>query len=102
MVGLRTVNLKEKFEKIGMKVLSGDSALFTMHEKGKLIGLVWIHVDDIFITGNKTFKEIITTKLTKLFQFSKVEERNLGCEIEFLSIRMNISKAFLTLQFQLR
>ena len=67
--------VKGKVEIIGMKVLSSDSALFTMHEKWKLIGLVFIHVDDIFITGNKTFKEIITTKLTKLFQFSKVEER---------------------------
>ena len=76
------LELKEKLEQIGMKVLSGDSALFTMHEKGKLFGLVCIHVDDFFIAGNKTFKEIITTKLTKLFQFSKVEERNfkyLGC-----------------------
>ena len=69
------LELKEKLEIIGMKVLSGDSALFTMHEKGKLIGLVCIHVDDIFMTGNKTFKEIITKKLTKLFQFSMVEER---------------------------
>ena len=63
------LELKEKLEQIGMKVLSGDSALFTMHEKGKSIGLVCIDVDDIFITGNKTFKEIITTKLTNLFSF---------------------------------
>ena len=78
---------KEKLEKFGMKVLSGDSAIFTMHKKAKLIGLACIHVDDIFMSGNETFKQLVKNKLSTLFQFSKIEERKfkyLGCEIERL------------------
>ena len=50
------LELKENLEMIGMKVLSRDSALFTIHEKGKLIGLVCIHVDDILLLKTKLIK----------------------------------------------
>lgn len=81
------LEFKEKLEKFGMKVLSGDSAIFTMHKNAKLIGLVCIHVDDIFMSGNEKFKQLVKSKLSTLFQFSKIEEgkfKYLGCEIEKL------------------
>ena len=68
------LELKKKLEKIRMKVVSGDSALFTMHKNSKLIGLVSIHVDDFFMAGNQEFKKLVIGQLMKHFQFSKIEE----------------------------
>ena len=38
--------LKKKLVSLGMKPVSGDTALFTIHENNQLIGIVCIHVDD--------------------------------------------------------
>ena len=65
--------MNEELEGLGMKPVSGDSALFTLHGAGKLIGLVCIHVDNLFMAGNKEFQKVIQTKLFQQFQFSKVE-----------------------------
>ena len=81
------LEFKEKLEKLGMKTLSGDPAFFTLHKHDKLIGLVCVHVDDLFMAGNEAFKEIIKTQLMKEFKFSKVEMKKfkyLGCQIEQL------------------
>ena len=81
------LELRKKLESLGMKVLSGDSALFTKHENGKLIGLVCIHVDDLLMAGNNRFRSVITKKLFRHFKFSKMEEskfKYLGCQIEKL------------------
>ena len=67
------LELKEKLEKMGMKQVSGDSALFTMHQDGKLIGVVCSHIDDSFMAGNETFDTSVVKKLLKVFKFSKVE-----------------------------
>lgn len=82
------LEMKDKLEKIGMKQVSGDPALFTFHVDGKLIGLVLIHVDDLLMSGNEKFHQIVKSKLFKLFQFSKVEMNKfkyLGCKIEKLT-----------------
>ena len=79
------LQLKDKLESIGMREVSGNSALFTMHLKGKLIGLVSSHVDDLFMAGNKQFKKLIAEKILNLFKFSKVEYskfKYLGCEVK--------------------
>ena len=70
-----------------MRKVSGNSALFTMHVKGKLIGLVGSHVDDLLMAGNTMFKKLISDKILKMFQFSKIEWHKfkyLGCQIEKL------------------
>jgi len=80
-------SLKKTLEKLGMKALSGDSAFFTLHEDGKLVGFVCIHVDDLLMAGNPKFERFIVGKLKSHFQFSKVENQKfkyLGCEIEKL------------------
>ena len=77
----------EMKEKLGMKQISGDSALFTKHVNGNLVGFVLIHVDDLLMAGNSVFKQSVNNKLFKLFHFSKVEIdkfKYLGCEIEKL------------------
>ena len=81
------MELKDKLEQIGMRKVSGNSALFTMHVKGKLIGLVGSHVDDLLMAGNTMFKKLISDKILKMFQFSKIEWHKfkyLGCQIEKL------------------
>ena len=79
------LELKDQLEKLGMRNVSGDPALFTMHKNQKLIGLVCVHVDDLFLAGNEEFKEIFKNKLMLQFKFSKVEVKRfkyLGCDIE--------------------
>ena len=81
------LELKKKLECLGMKVVSGDPGLFTMHHNGKLVGIICVHVDDLLMAGNDTFKRLVVTKLMKHFKFSKLEEgkfKYLGCEIEQL------------------
>ena len=79
------LELKDKLEELGMKTVSGDSAIFTKHEDGKLIGIVCVHVDDLLMAGNENFRNSVSKKLFKIFLFSKIEEskfKYLGCEIE--------------------
>ena len=50
-----------------------------------MIGLVCVHVDDLFMAGNKEFKELVNNKLMLQFKFSKIEVKKfkyLGCEIQ--------------------
>ena len=59
--------------------------MFTYHETGKLMGLVYIHVDDLLLIGNEQFKQLVSEKLFKSFNISKVEFdkfKYLGCAIE--------------------
>ena len=81
------LELKETLENLGMRPLSGDPAFFSMHEEGKLIGIVCIHVDDLLMSGNSNFENQIVRKLQQHFKFSKIEKQKfkyLGCEIEKL------------------
>ena len=81
------LELKKTLEILGMKPLSGDSAFFTCHKEGKLIGFVCIHVDDLLMCGNSMFENLIIKRIMKQFKFSKLEKRKftyLGCEIEQL------------------
>ena len=80
--------MKKVLETLGLKALSGDSAFFTFHVKGKLVGFVCLHVDDLLMAGNIQFEKTVVTKLMETFKFSKLEHRKfdyLGCQIEKLS-----------------
>ena len=77
------LELKEKLEQLGIREVSGNTALFTMHIEGKLVGLVCSHVDDLLMAGDKNFKMFLSDKILKIFKFSKVEWNKfkyLGCE----------------------
>jgi hypothetical protein len=56
------LQLKDKLLELGMKGVSGDPALFTMHMDGKLVGLICSHVDDLLICGNAAFKKTVFAK----------------------------------------
>ena len=79
------LELKEKLEFLGLRQVSGDPAMFTFHQDGKLAGIVCLHVDDLLLMGNNYFLQHVPQKLFQLFKFSKVEKgkfKYLGCEIE--------------------
>ena len=68
-----------------MNMISGDPSMFSYHQDGKLTGIVCIHVDDLLILGNESFKQVLTRKLFTALQFFKLEQNKflyLGCEIE--------------------
>ena len=70
-----------------MREVSENTALFTMHIEGKLVGLVCSHEDDLLKAGDKNFNMFLSDKTLKMFKFSKVEWntfKNLGCEVEKL------------------
>ena len=78
------LKLKDTLEKLGLKSISGDQALFSFHKNRKLCGIVCLHSDDIFMAGNDMFKQFVIKQLSKSFKFSKIEENTfkyLGCEI---------------------
>lgn len=70
------LQLKNKLEKAGMKEVSGNSALYTMHSKGKLIGLVCSHVDDLFMAGNNNFRKMISEQILLYSLLSKTENNH--------------------------
>ena len=82
------LEMKKVLETLGLKALSGDSAFLTFHIKGKLVGFVCLHVDDLLMAGNLQFEKTVVTKLMETFKFSKLEQSKfdyLGCQIEKLS-----------------
>ena len=64
------LEMKQVLEKFGMKALSGDAAFFTFHLKGKLVGFVCLHVDDLLMAGNLQFEETIIRNL-QIFETGK-------------------------------
>ena len=63
------LELKEKLEKLGMKNVSGDPALFTFHKDGKLEGIICLHVDGLLMAGSSEFKRNFLGKITEKFKF---------------------------------
>ena len=69
-----------------MKTVSGDEAFFYMHNnKGELMGICILHVDDFLIAGNQEFHLKVGKQLCNRFTFGKIETENFkftGIEIE--------------------
>ena len=79
------LEMKHQLEKFGFKEISGDSAFFTYHKAGELMGFACIHVDDLLLMGNDDFKQLAFQNFFKTFKISKVEHdkfKYLGCDIE--------------------
>ena len=79
------LKLKETLESLSMKMSLYDEAVFYMHVKGKLCGVIALHVDDFFFCGSDMFHHTVMEKVKSLFMISKEEERcfnYLGLEIE--------------------
>ena len=70
------LKVKETLQKLRLKTLPGDDAVYYEHKNGKLMGLILSHVDDFTIAGNTEFVKRIVTGIKERFTVSKVEEDN--------------------------
>ena len=61
------LSMNETLKKLGGKQVAGDEALYTFHnEKGKLIGMVGLHVDDLYIEGSEELRRSGRTSEEKI------------------------------------
>ena len=65
--------LKEYLLNLGCEQLVNDPAVF-FYRKSELEGMLTVHVDDLFSTGNANFEEEIRKPLLKRFHFGAVSE----------------------------
>merc|ERR1712112_811995 len=88
------LKVKETLQKMGLKTLPGDDAVYYEHKNGELIGLILSHVDDFTIAGIPEFVERIVTGIKGKFTVSKVEEDNFrftGLDVKTKNDRIEIS-----------
>ena len=67
--------LRDEILSLGCKDLTGDSAVFLMHEKGKLIGIIGTHVDDLIYGGTPEFEEKVIEPIMTTFNISKTDHK---------------------------
>ena len=78
-------SLSKTLMNLGMKRSKTDSCLFYYHEKGKLQGMLLMHIDDILSCGNEEFRTIIIKRLQNIYKFGKTTKGH-------FSIRQNEKK----------
>mgnify|MGYP006992707720 CR=1 FL=1 len=59
----RSLRLKEHVLNLQCKLSTCDNGLFFMHQKGELIGLLLIYVDDVLWGGTTEFSTNVISKL---------------------------------------
>merc|ERR1712033_120215 len=88
------LKIKEMLQKLGLKTLPGDDAVYYEHKNGKLMGLILSHVDDFTIAGTPQFVKRIVTGIQERFTVSKVEEDNFritGLDVKTKNRKIKIS-----------
>merc|ERR1712112_551590 len=88
------LKVKEILQKLGLKTLPGDDAVYYEHKNGKLMGLILSHVDDFTIAGTQEFVQRIVTGIEEKFTVSKVEEDNFrftGLDVKTKNGKIEIS-----------
>merc|ERR1712240_149792 len=86
--------VKETLQKLGLKTLPGDDAVYYEHKNGKLMGLILSHVDDFTIAGTLEFVKRIVIGIQEKFTVSKVEEDNFrftGLDVKTKNGKIEIS-----------
>jgi len=86
--------VKETLQKLGLKTLPGDDAVYYEHKNAKLMGLILSHVDDFTIAGTQEFVKRIVTGIQEKFTVSKVEEDNFrftGLDVKTKNGKIEIS-----------
>ena len=88
------LKVKETLQKLRLKTLPGDDAVYYEHKNGKLMGLILSHVDDFTIAGTLEFVKRIVTGIQERFTVSKVEEDNFrftGLDVKTKNGKIEIS-----------
>merc|ERR1712002_778987 len=88
------LKVKETLQKLGLKTLPGDDAVYYEHKNGELKGLILSHVDDFTIAGRPEFVDRIVTGIKGKFTVSKVEEDNFrftGLDVKTKNNQIEIS-----------
>merc|ERR1712002_481627 len=88
------LKVKETLQKLRLKTLPGDDAVYYEHKNGKLMGLILSHVDDFTIAGTLEFVQRIVTGIQERFTVSKVEEDNFrftGLDVKTKNRKIEIS-----------
>merc|ERR1711954_505073 len=88
------LKVKETLQKLRLKTLPGDDAVYYEHKNEKLMGLILSHVDDFTIAGNTDFVKRIVTGIKERFTVSKVEEDNFrftGLDVKTKNGKIEIS-----------
>ena len=88
------LKVKETLQKLRLKTLPGDDAVYYEHKNGKLMGLILSHVDDFTIAGTREFVKRIVSGIQERFTVSKVEEDNFrftGLDVKTKNGKIEIS-----------
>merc|ERR1712121_611365 len=88
------LKVKETLQKLGLKTLLGDDAVYYEHKNGKLMGLILSHVDDFTIAGTQEFVQRIVAGTEEKFTVSKVEEDNFrftGLDVKTKNRKIEVS-----------
>ena len=67
------LSMDESLKELKCQQVTGDDALYIFHYKGKLAGILGLHVDDIFLLDGDTFEENVVKPLKKKYVFGKEE-----------------------------
>ena len=86
-------SLKEFLVNLGCSVCKFDPGLFYKHEKGKLIGLLLLHVDDFLVSGNNQFKETVLKRITVKYDVSK----HIAGSFKYIGINISQNSEYITL-----
>lgn len=82
------VVLTKELVSYGVVQSKADPVLFTYRRDSKIIGAVVVHVDDIILTGTKSFMDEISPRLRGCFKMSRV-----GPVDTYLSLKVERGKA---------
>merc|ERR1712240_535586 len=88
------LKVKETLQKLRLKTLPGDDAVYYEHKNGQLMGLILSHVDDFTIAGTLEFVKRIVIGIQERFAMGKVEEDNFrftGLDVKTKNGKIEIS-----------
>lgn len=64
--------VNDELIKLGMKRCKYDEALFYLHVKNILVGIITVHVDDFLYGGTDQFHKIIVLPLQRIFEIGRI------------------------------
>ncbi|KAL5272394.1 hypothetical protein ACHWQZ_G000556 [Mnemiopsis leidyi] len=85
-------SLKEFLLSLGCVVSKYDPGLFYKREKGKLTGMILLHVDDFLVCGNGSFKGVIKS-IMKKYDIHK----NIGGSFKYVGVNISQCNDYITM-----